>query len=296
VKPTIALIGPGRVGCAISKRLNEAGYPIVAVISRNIDRAADACEFIGCSTDIGSNCMDAAITAEIILLAVPDDHIQECAQELQKKISTKTIPTLIHFSGLHPASIMRVQGIDTELLSLHPLLPFADRDKGYASLQNGHYAVEAEILTVQRLGEELVSALGGTSFTISADKKGLYHSAASIASNYLVTLLATAQELLIECGIPSEQAVQLLTPLMQSSLNNAKELGPDQGLTGPIIRGDMKTIKTHLECLNNEAPELLDSYKALAIQTTTLAEKSQRLTHKQALQLRSLLSQNSDQN
>lgn len=288
MKSTIALIGPGRVGCAISKRLYVAGYPIVAVISRKIERATDACRFIGCPTDIASNSVNAATTADVVLLAMPDDHIRECAQELQKNVGTKK-PALIHFSGLHPANIMQAQGTDTVLLSLHPLLPFANRDTGYKSLQHCHYAVEAESSPGQQLGKELVTALDGSSFTIPTEKKGLYHSAASIVSNYLVTLLATAQELLMDCGINPDQAVQLLTPLMQSTLDNVKELGTEQGLTGPIARGDIETIKTHIECLKNGAPELLDSYKTLAIRTTKLAERAQRLTHKQANQLINLM-------
>ncbi|MEA3545557.1 MAG: DUF2520 domain-containing protein [Thermodesulfobacteriota bacterium] len=291
MKPTISLIGAGRVGCAVSKRLQVAGYPISAVISRNHGRAVAACNFIGCSTTLASIQSIDATTAQIILLAVPDDHISLVAQQLQAQTKLTEQTTIIHFSGLHPANIMRHSTSSATLLSLHPLLPFASRQIAFDKLTQCPCALESSDELALALGAQLVDAIGGQSFTIASDKKVLYHAAACIASNYLVTLLATAQELLIKCGIEPDQAIPLLLPLVQASVENVQQIGTEQGLTGPIVRGDVGTVAKHIEALQDNMPELLQPYLQLGNQTAVLAGKSDRLPPAKVIALHNLLRQ-----
>jgi len=289
MKPSIALIGPGRVGSAICKRLQLAGYPITAVISRNEEQAKEACSFIGCTSTVAATQLPITPATQIILLAVQDDQIEPVAQQLQseKKLSPQT--TLVHFSGLHPAAIMGNRFSDTTLLSLHPLLPFANRQIAFSKLAQCPCALESDTQDALVLGEQLVEAIGGTHFIIASDKKGLYHSAACIASNYLVTLLDSAQELLIKCGIEKDQVTPLLLPLVQASLDNMRQLGSEQGLTGPIVRGDVGTVAKHIEELQNNAPELLPLYQQLGQLTTVLSQKAERLDATGATTIRQLL-------
>lgn len=277
MKQSIALIGPGRVGCAVSKCLHEAGYPITAVIGRNRQRAAEACKFIGCSPDLASAQLTDGATAHIVLLAVPDDQIRTVALRFQAVANISKQTTLIHFSGFHPAEIMRRQGSPVALLSLHPLFPFADRQKAFEQLHQAPCAIEGDNPQILALGEELVNAMGGSFFTIAGNKKKLYHAAACIASNYLVTLLAAARDLLIRCGIEADQTMPLLLPLVQAALDNVKDLGCEQGLTGPIVRGDIGTVTEHIQALQNGAPELLALYLQMGENTTGVVEKSDRL-------------------
>ena len=288
MKPSIALIGPGRVGCAISKRLYEAGYPLTAIISRNRQRAAEACKFIGCSTGLATDQLIAAATAQIILLAVPDDQIRPLTLQLQAAENLSKQTTLIHFSGLHPAEIMRQSSSPAALLSLHPLLPFADRQAAFTNLHQCPCALEGDNPQTLGLGQELVNAIGGQSFTLTSDKKVLYHTAACVASNYLVTLLAAARDLLITCNIEPDQAIPLLLPLVQASLDNATDLGVEQGLTGPIVRGDYGTIASHIQTLEKDAPELLPIYLQMGELTVTMVEKSDRLDRKSVIAIRDL--------
>jgi predicted short-subunit dehydrogenase-like oxidoreductase (DUF2520 family) len=288
VKQSIALIGPGRVGCAVSRRLHEAGYPITALISRKRQRASEACGFIGCPTDLASDQLADSATAQIILLAVPDDQIQNIALELQASCHLSKQTTLIHFSGLHPAEIMRHHSSLASLLSLHPLLPFADRQKAFDHLHQAPCALEGDNPETLVLGQQLVKAMGGHSFTIDGDKKVLYHTAACIASNYLVTLLASARDLLVHCGIKPDQTIPLLLPLVQASLDNVKDLGPEHGLTGPIVRGDIGTVTDHIEALKKAAPELLPLYLQMGKMTSIITEKSGRLGPKNVSSMHNL--------
>jgi len=289
VKQSIALIGPGRVGCAVSKRLHLAGYPITAIISRNCQRAEDARLYIGCNQAQISEQLTATATAGIILLAVPDDHIESTASKLQDSYHLSEQTTLIHFSGLHSAEIMRQKSSPVMLLSLHPLLPFADREIAFANLRLCPCAIEANTPQALALAEELVTAIGGSPFTLDRQKKPLYHAAASIASNYLVTLLAVARDLLISCGIERDKAIPTLLPLIQTSLDNVKDLGPEQGLSGPIVRGDIGTISGHLKALENGAPELLQLYLLMGRLTVSISQESGRLAPERAEEIKNLI-------
>ncbi len=289
MKPKIALIGPGRVGCSVSKRLYDAGYPLTSIIGRNQKRATEACSYIGCSATLASRQLTDAATADIILLAVPDDQIRKLAVQIQTISPSTKSRTLIHFSGLHPAKIMYHQSSPWRLLSLHPLLPFADRQKAYVDLQGCPCALESDNPKALVIGKELVNAMGGDSFTIDPGKKSLYHSAACIASNYLVTLFASARELLISSGIEPDRATPLLLPLVQASVENIKNLGPEQGLTGPIVRGDIETVTEHLQTLQDNAPELLQSYLQLGIMTVEISKNAARLDSKTAIAMQDLL-------
>ncbi len=293
MKPSVALIGPGRVGSAICKRLQLAGYPITAVISRDHERAKEACGFIGCPTTAASTQPTDVTTAQIILLAIPDDQVKPVAQQLQsgKKLSPQT--TLVHFSGIHPAEIMRHHDSAAMLLSLHPLLPFADRQIAFKKLPQCPFGVESSNDTALALGKKLVDAVGGQFFPITSDNKKLYHAAACIASNYLITLLAAARDLLVKCDIETEQAIPLLLPLMQASLDNVKELGIEDGLTGPIVRGDTGTVADHLQALQREEPALLSLYQQLGKQTVKLSQKAARIDSVTAATLDNLLSKKS---
>lgn len=289
MKQSIALIGPGRVGCAVSKRLHLAGYPLTAIISRRRQRGEEACVYIGCEQILVSDQLAKATTAQIILLAVPDDQIQNVASQLQDSCQFSEQTALVHFSGLHSAEIMRQKKSPAMLLSLHPLLPFADREKAFASLEMCPCAIEADSSQALALAEELVTAMGGYSFPLERQKKPLYHAAASIASNYLVTLLATARDLLVSCGIGSEDAIPMLLPLVQTSLDNVKDLGPEQGLSGPIVRGDIGTVSEHIKALENGAPELLQLYLQMGKLTTTMSQESGRLAPERAADIEKLI-------
>lgn len=286
MKPRIALIGPGKVGCAVTRKLHRAGYPVVAVIGRDPVSTADACGFIGCSPAAASRELAAAGKASIILLAVKDDQIARQAEKLCTESELTVQQTLVHFSGLHPASIMQ-QTTSVATLSIHPLLPFASRELAWRRLEACPCAYEGNP-NCHPLAIELINAIGGRPFAIATEKKATYHASASIASNFLVTLLATAEELLQDCDIPPEQALPLLLPLVRTTLDNVTAVGTAQGLTGPIVRGDTETIRQHLTSLENR-PEFSSLYRLLASRTLALAEASGRLPEAATESLRNII-------
>lgn len=295
MKQKVALVGPGRVGSSITKHLYRAGYPVSAVIGRNEEKTMDACTFIGCPANCSSVDLADIQAAQIILIAVPDDQIKPLAEKIHRRMKSTRPITLIHFSGLHRADIMRHSSPETTtLLSLHPLLPFANRQSAFEQLKNCPCILEGDNAAMP-LGKEIVKALGAQSFEIKGEKKVLYHAAACIASNFSVALWGWASELLETCDIDKAHASVLLSPLVLATLNNVTKYGPEQGLTGPIVRGDSGTIARHLEELKKLSPQDHTTYLSLAKLTLSLAEKSGRLGTQSAEQLHTVLANKPDE-
>lgn len=287
MKPDFALIGPGKVGCAIGRRLVQAGYPISAVIGRDRDRATEACGFIGSGPDIASTDIRCALAARLILIAVPDDRIAATVAALFET-GDLSDRVLVHFSGRHQANILRPQGKKAAVLSIHPLLPFADRDMAARKLTECPCALEGDPACLD-LGVELVEAFDGRPFHIDSKHKALYHAAACVTSNYLVTLLAVTEQLAEHCGIEKNDVLPLFLPLARATLDNVDALGTGRGLTGPIARGDAKTVSGHFAALQQTAPDSLDIYKVLAQQTLELARQSERIDATAGERIRTIL-------
>lgn len=289
--PAITLIGPGRVGCAVARKLFLSGYRIAAVIGRDLTATQEAASFIGCDPGCATTELLHASRGEIILLAVADDQIETLARQLQQSDDLVEGLTLVHFSGLKPASCMAAGQMNIRMASLHPLLPFASRESAISKLQGCPCAVEGDQSALPQV-EELVRAIGGTPFQIRDTDKALYHAAACITSNYLVTLTATARDLLTTCGFEQQQALELLRPLLKATSDNLLHLSPENALTGPIVRGDTGTVTRHLEALGTDSPEMTRLYRELGKATVKLALNSSRLPALPATQLAQLFDRN----
>ena len=288
MKPKIVLIGPGRLGQAATNLLAEAGYPIAAVISRDPNRAVTAARFVG-NREAGTTDLSRAREGNIVLLALPDDVLAEAALRLRQNDWLQPGAVLVHFSGLHPAALLNRGAAPPVLaLSLHPLQTFADAVAGLHNLPGSPFSVEGEDALIP-LGETLVEAMGGLPFRLRSEQKPLYHAAACVASNYLITLAATAGQLMAACGFAEEEALHLLIPLLKGTGRNLITLGPKEALTGPIARGDVKTVASHLDAMANLPEELRDIYRVMGKATVRLALQKGTLGEQQAEAILDLL-------
>ncbi|SHJ77281.1 Predicted oxidoreductase, contains short-chain dehydrogenase (SDR) and DUF2520 domains [Malonomonas rubra DSM 5091] len=289
MKPSFALIGPGKVGCAVGKQLYLAGYPLKTVVGRTLEGAADGCVFMAGNSELATTDLSAAAEANIILLTTKDGQLAEVAKRFCLSTELTSEQTIIHFSGLLPAEILRAGNCPAAVISIHPLLPFADRKIAAEKLKGCPCAIEGDH-QAYKLALDLVTSLGGLPFQIATDKKTLYHAAACIASNFTVTLAATACQLLEDCGIDAAQAPQLLQPLLMATLENFAALGAQQGLTGPIVRGDSPTVDAHISALEKQ-PQLIDLYCTLARKTLSLAAASGRLSAAEEAKIKLIISE-----
>lgn len=286
----LVLIGPGRLGMAVARLLHDAGHDLRAIVSRDPERAASAARFAGVP-GMGTTDLGRAREGEVVLLALPDDRIGEMAARLRREGGLTAGTVLVHFSGIHPASILLgEEGPLLHALAIHPLQTFADAVMGIRHLPGSPCSVEGEE-TLLPLGEALVNDIGGVPFRLDAGRKPLYHAAAAVASNYLVALTAAAGEIMAACGFGEEEAFRLLSPLLRGTGKNLAALGPRLALTGPIARGDSRTVRKHLQALAPLPTDLGEIYRVMGRKTVQLARQKGTLDGEAAERILALLAQ-----
>lgn len=290
MKQRIALIGPGRLGQAVGALLQQAGYPITAIVGRDQQRTHEAAEFIGASLMAGTD-LKRCSRAELVLCCVGDDQLAPLGEALLDVLADTPSPTVIHFSGRHRAAILRPddpRAAHWQVMSLHPLQTFASGEQGLNSLPGSYCAVEGND-ELFPLGAKLSLELGCQPFRLRSEDKERYHAAACMASNFVTTLFHQASTLMAETLEDPAMAKTVLAPIFQTAVTNTLNLGPHQALTGPIVRGDIDTIRGHLDQLAEHNPQRLSFYLELAEQTRQLALESERLAPERATQLKELL-------
>jgi len=253
----VSIVGLGRVGTALAVALQKKGYGIQSLVDQDFEalrRAQDLLE----GEMPGGFSIDELISSPVFLITVKDDAIEGVAEELRRLYPASL---LVHTSGLHSSLILG----DGPRLSLHPLQSFASLEEAMTNLPGSYFSLEGNRVGLE-WGKKVVEALGGVAMEIRAAQKPLYHLAACIASNYLITLLYEALKAMEVAGIPWEEGLSGLGALMEGTLRNAKSCGVPQALTGPLVRGDSGTIEHHLKSLQPYG-ELKEFYCLMALRT-----------------------------
>ncbi len=266
---SVAVIGAGNTGKVLALALKKQGYKIAAAFSRTPASREAAAEMLCCP--VFKNPTEAAGGADIVLLTTPDSVIEEVCNEIASGGGFHSGQVVLHTSGAHSSTILhsaREQGV--RVLSLHPLQTFPEVEAGLRSLKGTYFTMEGDE-GAARMAAEMVEAMGGETIAIPTEMKPLYHAAACVACNYLVALLDAALKMFQCAGVPPGKAMEALLPIMNCTLYNVKELGTEKALTGPIARGDISTVKSHLQSMEEHIPELLPLYKHLGLQTVELA-------------------------
>jgi predicted short-subunit dehydrogenase-like oxidoreductase (DUF2520 family) len=271
-KPSVAIVGCGTVGTALGRLLSAAGYPIVGVSTRHADTARKAAERLGIKR---SSLIPWEITpeAQVVFITTPDDAIEPTCRAIAQKNGFPKGGFVLHCSGALASSVLApARTCGAFVASLHPLQSFASVEQAERLVPGSYCTVEGDgpALPVAR---RIVEDIGGRLLEITPEGKTLYHAAAVVASNYLVTLVDLALTLNRLAGIPPEVSFTALKPLIEGTLNNIGAKGIPGALTGPIARGDVATVSAHLRAIQERAPELLEAYKILGRHTVGLAEK-----------------------
>lgn len=294
--PRIGVVGVGAVGTTLAWGLAACGYPVAAVMSRTPAAAAWLADQVpGCQVVLSP--AEVAALAEVILLTVPDDSLVDVAAS----IPWHSGQAAIHCSGAAPARALAIAGEQGALFgSFHPLLSISRSRPGSAEEALGRLAgctftIEAPLSLAATL-EEMAHRLGARAILLREQDRVPYHLAAVLTSNYTVTLISAAVDLWAQFGVSREDALAALMPLLRSTLVNLEQLGLPQSLTGPIARGDVGTVRAHLDYLaslkaapQEEAVCLDEAYRALGILSVPIAIDKGRLDSEQAAVLKRLL-------
>lgn len=268
-KPSMAVVGAGKVGSALALLLSRRGYIVTGVADQNISSA----ERLAGKLNVPATGSPEEITgaADIVFITTPDRIIARVAEEISEKRGFVAGQAVFHTSGAHPAEAVGAARRSGALAaSLHPLQSFADVKMAMENLAGSYFALEGDAGALP-VAEQIVRDLGGRSFTIAAEDKPLYHAAACIASNYLVSLMHLATGLFSSFGLSRSEAFQALFPLVQGTISNIAQVGPAPALTGPIARGDGTTVEGHLAALREVGRRETDLYRVLGLYTLKVA-------------------------
>jgi predicted short-subunit dehydrogenase-like oxidoreductase (DUF2520 family) len=238
----VGVVGAGRLGTALSGALREAGVAVEGPAGHGQVPG-------GCSA---------------IVLCVPDGEIEAAAAAI-----AGAAPLVGHTSGATPLSALAPAG--AAAFGLHPLQTFTAESSGLRAFAGAGCAISGSTAEALAFAAGLARVLGMTPFEIDDEGRAAYHAAASMASNFMVTLQAAAERIAAGAGLEPDEARQLLVPLLRRTVDNIAELGPSEALTGPIARGDEATVAAQRRAIAEEAPELVDLFDALAEHTRALA-------------------------
>jgi predicted short-subunit dehydrogenase-like oxidoreductase (DUF2520 family) len=262
----IGFIGAGKVGTALSAMLSGAGYPVIAVSSKNVDEARRLADRVpGClSFETAQEVVD---NVEHVFITTPDDIIFDVVSGLRWRPDQY----VVHCSGVSSTDILEpARELGAMVGSFHPCQAFPGIEQAIKNLPGSTFAIEAENPLLDIL-QDMASSIGCDWIVLKPGDKTLYHAAAVFVSNYYVALLQIAANLFQKFDIPTTRATKILMPLMQGNLSNMRNIGLPDCLTGPISRGDIKTIEKHISALKETDGPLLNIYAELGLQTIPIA-------------------------
>lgn len=277
MKPSFAIVGCGKVGTALAICLTRAGYRSAGFASKRISSAKHVADMV-LSDHFSDVPWDITRDADVVFITTPDSAITDTCNSISRNTGFADNAVVMHCSGALASSVLAgAKTCGAWIGSMHPLQSFASADHKTNPFQGIIVSLEGEgpaVNTAKTIAEDL----GGTVVTLLTEAKTFYHASAVVASNYLVTLLDLAIRLIEEAGVHRQDAFNLLKPLIEGTLSNIGNVGIQKALTGPIARGDIKILETHIEEIGCKRPELLALYKMLAFYTIDIAAAGDSIT------------------
>jgi predicted short-subunit dehydrogenase-like oxidoreductase (DUF2520 family) len=264
VSRAVAIIGAGRMGQGLGLALLRQGYQ-VRLAARRSKRVAHGLRLV---TGDPRPALEGAF---VILLAVPDDQIEPVAYRLAALGAVSRSQVVLHLSGLCDRRMLApLRTHAAGLGSFHPLQAIADPRHAAKRLKGAFAGIEGDRRAVA-VASRLARALGMTPIRLRAAAKPAYHAGAVIAANYVAVLAAIAERLAVRAGIPARVARRMYRPLLLGAAANIGELGSQRALTGPVRRGDVRTVAAHLAALKGHDRKL---YADLAREAVVIARRA----------------------
>ncbi|GAB2735401.1 Rossmann-like and DUF2520 domain-containing protein [Nocardioides pakistanensis] len=268
----IGVVGAGRVGAVLAAALRAAGHEIVAVAGESPASRARIEALLPGVPVLKPSAVSRA--ADLLLLTVPDDMLENVVNMLSASGAIRSGQYVVHTSGKHGlAALQPAADLGAHVLAMHPAMTFTGTGIDLGRLSGCVFGVTAGDDT-RALAETLVADLGGSPIWVPEERRALYHAGLAHGANHLVTLVSQAMDLLRESG--AEDPAATLRPLLGAALDNALSYG-DAALTGPIVRGDVNTVRAHLVDIAESSPSTLQSYVAMARATAERAMLDGRL-------------------
>ena len=260
-KPHIAIVGAGNLGSALAISLRRSGYVIEAIFARS--RRASLRKARRLAQQVGALALtDPAKTlrATVIWFCVPDAEIARAARTLADKINWKGRVALHSSGALSSDELATLRRRGASVASAHPLMKFVRGSR--PSLAGVPFALEGNVRAV-RMTRQIIKDIGGLAYPIRKKDKAAYHAWGTFASPLFTALLATTEQVAALSGVKRNAAKRRMIPILLQTLSNYGAFEAKDAFSGPIIRGDVDTVKRHLQVLRT-APAARDVYSALA--------------------------------
>ncbi|MCX7973491.1 MAG: DUF2520 domain-containing protein [Candidatus Aminicenantes bacterium] len=268
---SVIIIGAGKLGCSLGLALQASGYSIEAITCLHHDSAVESGQILKVSSFF--NDPELALgSGNIIFLCPPDSQIKPLVRRLAKKKVDWSRYLVYHTSGLLSSAVLyplKKQG--AKVASFHPIQSFACKQTPPSHWKGIFITLEGDEEAIAE-ARKIIRTIGAHPLLIDQKNKPLYHAACSLASNHFISLFSLAVEILKEAGFEELQAIKTLKPLVHGTWKNLKLTCPGLALTGPIVRGDLMTIRQHLEALQ-DFPLALKIYQQLSLVALSIAEK-----------------------
>ena len=281
--PKLGFIGAGPVGTAFAVNLARRGYAVAGAYDVDAGAARPLFDAVaGCrACESAQAVVDGA---DLVFITTPDGRIAEVAGALAWRAGQ----AVVHCSGATTVQALDAAARQGALAgAIHPNQSFAGREQAIANLPGSTFGIEAEEPLRTTL-TEIATALGGDTVYLTSEDKALYHCAAFIAGGYVYALVDIATDLWRHFGKSKDAATKAYIPMMLGSVNNIATIGFPNCPSGPITRGDIKTIESHLAALAKAAPDVLPLYKQLGLFSIPTAVAKGSLSAEKAAELRAL--------
>ena len=260
-KPRVAIVGAGNLGSVLAVALRRAGYTIEAVIAHSrgasLKRARKLAKQVGAcaSTDLS------AVRASLIWFCVPDAEIARAALSAATQVEWKGRVALHSSGALTSDELADLRSRGAAVASVHPMMTFVRGSQ--PALAGVPFAVEGDAVAV-RVARRMVQDLGAHAYPILKKDKAAYHAWGTFASPLFTALLATTEQVAVLAGVNRKAAKLRMIPILLQTLANYAAFDAAGAFSGPIIRGDVETVKRHLRVLR-DVPGVREVYSALAL-------------------------------
>lgn len=284
----ITVIGLGALGTALVKTLRKSGSNVKSIFNRTSSKSEALADELNIPV-FGSFPSETDDLGDLVFLTVTDSSISKVAGKLSNLSDDFSGRIVVHCSGNEPSEILScLSDKGSSTAAFHPIQTF-NRSSGPADFRNIYFSIEGDKKAKKKL-IEICKSFDSNWIEVSVKEKSYIHASAVMASNYLVTLADAASSIGSLGNLKEKDLIKALLPLMQTTLQNVAASTSVEALSGPIARGDVQTVKKHLELLKTDH-ELFNLYKMLGIHTLKIAEKRGSLDETTTASLRSLLTE-----
>lgn len=257
----VGFIGAGKVGFSLGKYLQNHGVNVTGYYSKTLSSAQLAADFTKTKTYasieqiVGDN--------DTLFVTVPDGAIAD-VWDYMRNLDIKD-KNICHCSGsIASTAFFDAQNKGAFAYSVHPLYAINDKYNSWKDLGKAYFAIEGSSEHLAQI-KAIFEHAGNIVITMDTAKKSLYHASAVMASNLVTSLFDLSFQMLVKCGFDKDNAVKALLPLILGNVNNIKNFGVENSLTGPVERNDILTVEKHLQAFaQNDELAVQELYKLLS--------------------------------